>query len=112
MKVHKDDQVVVIAGNDKGKRGRVLKVFPDVNKIIVESVNFIKKHTRPNQKQPQGGIVTKEAPINASNVMIICPKCSAMTKVGIKRITDENKGGKTLRIRYCKKCDEMLVKAA
>jgi large subunit ribosomal protein L24 len=111
MKVHKDDQVVVVLGNDRGKRGRVLKVFPEDNKVIVEGVNFIKRHTRPNQKQPQGGIVTKEAPIEASNVMVVCPKCGAMTKTGIKAITDESKG-KTSRVRFCKKCDEMIVKAA
>jgi large subunit ribosomal protein L24 len=111
MKIHKEDQVVVISGNDRGRRGRVLKVYPETDKVIVEGINFIKRHTRASQKQPQGGIVTKEAPINASNVMIICPKCSSQTKVGIKKITDETKN-KSVRIRYCKKCDEMLVKAA
>ena len=111
MKVHKDDQIVVISGNDSGKRGRVLKVFPEKNRIIVEGVNFIKRHTKPSQKQTQGGIVTKEASINVSNVMVICPKCNHKTKIGIKKITDENKN-KSFRIRYCKKCDEMLVKAA
>ena len=111
MKVHKDDQVIIISGNDRGKRGRVLKVYPERNKIIIEGINFIKRHTKASQKQPQGGIVTKEAPIDASNVLIICPKCNSKTKVGIKKITDENKN-KTLRVRYCKKCDEMLVKAA
>ena len=111
MKIHKDDQVIVISGNDRGKRGRVLKVFPERNRIIVEGINFIKRHTRASQKQPQGGIVTKEAPIEASNVMIICPKCNSISKVGIKKIKDENKG-RTFSVRYCKKCDEMLVKAA
>ncbi len=109
MKVHKDDQVVINAGNDSGKKGRVLKVFPETNRIIVEGINFIKKHTRPNQKQPQGGIVTKEAPIHSSNVMVVCPKCSANTKVGIKKVRDENKN-KSIRVRYCKKCGEMFVK--
>jgi len=111
MKVHKDDQVVILSGNDNGKTGRVLKVFPENNTIIVEGVNFIKKHTRPNQKQPQGGIVTKEAPIDASNVLVICPKCSKKTKVGFKTITDESKG-MTHRVRYCKKCGEMIVRAS
>jgi large subunit ribosomal protein L24 len=111
MKVHKEDQVVVISGNDRGKQGRVLKVYPETNRVIVEGVNFIKRHTRPSQKQPQGGIVTKEAPINASNVMIICPKCNTKTRVGSKTITDENRG-KKVHVRYCKNCDEMLVKTA
>jgi len=111
MKVRKEDQVIVVSGDDRGKRGRVLKVFPEKHKVIVEGINFIKRHTRPSQKQPKGGIVIKEAAIHVSNVMVICPKCNAITKVGIKKITDESKG-KTLRVRYCKKCDEMLVKAA
>ncbi len=111
MKVHKDDQVTVISGNDEGKQGRVLKVFPDTNRVIVEGVNFVKRHTKPNQKQQQGGIITKEAPINVSNVMVVCPKCGATTRVGIKKITDETRG-KAERVRFCKKCDEMLVKAA
>jgi large subunit ribosomal protein L24 len=98
MKVHKDDQVVIISGNERGKRGRVLKVFPERNRVIVEGVNFIKRHTRPSQKQPQGGIVTKEAPIHVSNVMVICPKCNSKTKMGIKSIHDDSKG-KTSRIR-------------
>jgi len=111
MKVHKDDQVSVISGNDQGKSGRVLKVFPEENRLIVEGINFIKRHTRASQKQPQGGIITKEASINVSNVMVICPKCNSKTKIGIKNIFDENKN-KTFRVRYCKKCDEMLVKVA
>ena len=111
MKVHKDDQVIIISGNDRGKKGRVLKVFPDKNRLIVEGINFIKRHTRASQKQQQGGIVTKEAPIDVSNVMVICPKCNSNTKIGIKKITDESKN-KSFRVRYCKKCDEMLVKAA
>jgi len=111
MKVRKDDQVLVLTGDDQGKRGRVLKVFPKTNRIIVEGINFVKRHQRASQKQTQGGIVTKEASINVSNVMVVCPKCNKTTKLGIKQIRDENKG-RTVRVRYCKKCEEMLVKAA
>ena len=111
MNVHKDDQVLVIYGNHRGKRGRVLKVFADSNRVIVEGVNFIKRHTRPSQNQPQGGIVTKEAPIHVSNVMVICPKCGEPTRIGIRKIANETRG-KTESVRVCKKCDEMLVKAA
>lgn len=111
MKIHKDDQVVIILGEDRGKKGRVLKVFPDQNKIIVEGINFVKRHTRASQKQPQGGIITKEGPIHVSNVMVICPKCGVKSKTGIKRIVDEIKG-KSLRVRYCKKCNEMIVRAS
>lgn len=111
MKIHKDDQVIVISGNERGKRGRVLKVFPKNNKVIVEGISFVKRHTKASQKQPQGGIITKEAPINASNVMVICPKCGVRTKMGVKTIKDESKG-KTSRVRFCKKCEEMIVKTA
>lgn len=111
MNVRKDDMVVVISGDDRGKRGRVLKVFPEKNRVIVEGVNFIKRHTRPSQQNPQGGIVEKEAPIHASNVMVICPKCNERTKVGFKVITD-GRTGRAARVRYCKSCGEMLVKSS
>ncbi|NOZ62920.1 MAG: 50S ribosomal protein L24 [Calditrichaeota bacterium] len=108
MHIKKDDMVKVISGDDKDRQGRVLKVFPDTNRIIVEGVNFIKKHTRPNQKLPQGGIVEKEAAIHASNAMVICPKCGKLTKTGMKEVKDETTN-KVSRIRYCKKCGEMIV---
>jgi len=110
MNVRKDDQVLVISGNYRGKRGRVLKVFPELNKVIVEGVNFIKRHTKPSSQNPQGGIIEKEAPMNASNVMVVCPKCSAVTKVGTKIVTD-GRTGKKIRTRYCKQCGEMMVKS-
>ena len=105
MKVRKNDLVVVIAGNYRGKRGRVLKVFPKENRIIVEGVNFIKRHTKPSSKNPQGGIIQREAPIHVSNVMVICSKCNSPTRVGKKIIEDGS------RVRVCKKCGEMLVAA-
>ncbi len=109
MNVRKDDQVLVISGNYRGMRGTVLKVFPDKNRVIVEGVNFIKRHTRPSAQNQQGGIVEKEASINASNVLVICPKCSETTKVGVKVVTDSRTDRKA-RVRYCKKCGEMMVK--
>jgi large subunit ribosomal protein L24 len=108
MHIKKDDNVQIISGDDKGKQGRVLKVFPERNRIVVEGINFVKHHTRPSQKLPQGGIVEREAPINASNAMVICPKCSQLTKTGMKAVTDETKN-RTSRVRYCKKCGEMVV---
>lgn len=105
MKVRKNDLVVVIAGNYRGKRGRVLKVFPKKDRIIVEGVNFIKKHTKPSPKNPQGGIIQMEAPIHVSNVMVVCSKCNSPTRVGRKILEDGSK------LRVCKKCGEMLVAA-
>ncbi len=110
MRVNKNDQVIVIAGNNKGKKGKVLKVYPDKNQIIVEGVHFIKRHTRPTQKNPKGGVVEKEAPIHVSNVMVICPKCSTPARMGSKSVIDEVKNRKN-RVRVCKNCNEMLVTA-
>ncbi len=103
--VRKNDIVLVITGEEKGKQGKVLKVFPGNERIIVEGVNFIHRHTRPSQKNPQGGIVEKEAPIHASNVMVVCPKCGQPTRVGSRILNDGS------RIRVCKQCGEMMEAA-
>ncbi len=111
MKVRKNDEVIVIAGNYKGKKGKVLKVFPKTQRIIVEGVNFIKRHSRPTQTNPQGGIIEKEAPIHVSNVMVICPKTGLPTRVGKKVIFDEQRQ-RNVRVRYSKKSGEMIVSNA
>jgi large subunit ribosomal protein L24 len=103
MKVVKNDTVLVVSGNYTGKKGKVLKVFPKNRRIIVEGVNFIKRHTRPSQKNQQGGIVEKEAPIDVSNVMVICSNCNSPSRIGRKVLED----GK--RARICKNCGEMLL---
>jgi large subunit ribosomal protein L24 len=89
MKIHKNDMVMVIAGNARGKTGKVLKVYPHRERVIVEGVNIIKRHTRPNQRNPQGGIVQRESPIHASNVMLLDPKSNEPTRVGSKVTVDE-----------------------
>lgn len=107
LHVHKNDNVSVIAGNSAGKQGKVLKVFPTTNRVIIENVNIIKRHTRPSQKNPQGGIVQKEGPIQASNVMVLCPKCGKPTRVGHTHVTDATSGRKKT-MRVCKQCSEMF----
>ncbi|MBX3007521.1 MAG: 50S ribosomal protein L24 [Melioribacteraceae bacterium] len=107
MKIKKNDTVIVISGNYKGKTGKVLKVFPQENRMIIEGVNIRKRHTKPNQKSPQGGIVEKEAPINASNVMILDPKTNEATRIGAKIIVDD-KSGKQRSVRISKSSGEML----
>lgn len=107
MKIRKNDLVMVIAGNSRGKRGKVLKVYPDLGRVIIEGVNLIKRHTRPNQKNPHGGIVQREASINASNVMLIDPKTSEITRVGTKIVKDETTGKKR-RMRVAKATGEMF----
>ncbi|RKZ30450.1 50S ribosomal protein L24, partial [bacterium] len=94
--------VKVIAGNYRGKTGKVLKVFPKDKRLIVEGVNFIKRHTRPKSQTDQGGIQEREAPIDVSNVMLICPKCGAPTRIGMYFTEDGSK------VRICTKCREMI----
>ena len=105
MKVKKEDTVLVVSGNARGKKGRILKVFPKENRVIVEGVNLIKRHTKPSQRNAQGGIVEKEAPIDASNVMVICNKCGEPSRIGYKTLDE---GGKKSRKKKKKKCDEMM----
>lgn len=111
MHVCKNDQVLILSGNYKGKRGNVLKVFPDTQRAIVEGINLIKRHTKASQKNPQGGIVEKEASIHVSNMKVICPKCNQLTKVYRTTHLDPVKG-KNVRVRACKKCGEMFIKTA
>jgi large subunit ribosomal protein L24 len=107
MKIHKNDSVKVVAGNSRGKTGKVLKVFRDNGRVIIEGVNIIRRHSRPTQKNPQGGIVQKEAPINAPNVMVICPKCNTPSRLGHKPVTDSTTGRKHM-MRVCRNCEEMF----
>lgn len=102
MKVRKGDTVVVIAGNDRGKMGKVLKVDPGTSRIIVEGIHFIKRHTRPSQRSQKGGIIEKEAPIKMSNVLVYCAKCNKGVRVGRKTLQDGR------RVRFCRSCGEMF----
>ncbi len=105
MNIKKNDQVVVISGNSRGKRGKILKVYPERSRVIVEGVNIIKRHTRPNQKNPQGGIIQREAPIHLSNVMLLDPKTNEPTRVGTRVGKDETTGRK-LRMRVSRATGE------
>jgi large subunit ribosomal protein L24 len=103
--IRRNDTVVVTTGKDSGKRGRVLKVLPVRNRLIVEGVNIIKRHTRPNpQRNVKGGIVEREAGLSASNVQLVCPECGATTRVG-RRLLDDGR-----RVRCCVKCKGVVDK--
>ncbi|AAD36555.1 50S ribosomal protein L24 [Thermotoga maritima MSB8] len=104
MRIKKGDLVEVISGKDKGKRGKVLRVIPKENKVIVENVNMVKRHQRPVPQLREGGIIEREAPIYASKVMVVCPACDKRTRVGY-RFTEDGK-----KVRYCKKCGEIIDK--
>jgi len=101
-KIRKNDTVIAIAGKDRGKIGKVLKVFINENKAIVEGINFIKKHMKKTREDQQGGIIQKEAPIAISNIAIYCKGCNKPTKVGFNLLKDGTKS------RYCKKCNEVF----
>ncbi|GKT08330.1 50S ribosomal protein L24 [Desulforhabdus sp. TSK] len=100
--IKKNDTVMVIAGKDKGKSGKVLRLVPKKNRAIVEKLNMVKRHMRPGAQSRQGGILEKEAPIEISNLMLVCSKCTDPTRVGYK-ILDDNR-----KVRYCKKCKEVI----
>lgn len=102
LRVKKEDTVLVIAGKEKGKKGRVLSVLPSEEKVIIEKVNIIKRHMKPSRKYTQGGIIEKEAPIHISNVMLLCPKCNKPTRIG-NRLLESGK-----KVRVCKKCQEVI----
>ncbi|HEY7546777.1 MAG TPA: 50S ribosomal protein L24 [Blastocatellia bacterium] len=105
INVRKNDRVVVISGKDKGKKGRVIEVLPRKGKVIIESVNVVKRHTKPNSRRGvQGGIIEREAPIDVSNVMVICPHCGVATRVGHQVLADNS------RTRACKKCGAAIEK--
>lgn len=105
-KVHvkKGDTVLVITGKDAGKKGKVLSVEPKTGRVVIEGMNVVKRHTKPTQAAPQGGIVEKESGVASSNVMLYCPKCNKPTRIGMKALD----GGKFLR--QCKHCGEVFDK--
>jgi large subunit ribosomal protein L24 len=102
MKIKKNDTVLVIAGKDKGKKGKVHFAYPREDKVLVDGVNIIKKHTKPRGEARQAGIIEREAPLNASNVMLLCPKCNKPARIGKKVLEDGR------HVRYCKVCQEVL----
>ena len=104
LHVKKDDRVMVIAGKEKGKSGKVLRVYPEKNRVLVENLNLIKRHTRPTQANAEGGIIEKEAPMSAANVQLLCQACDQPARTG-KRLLDDGS-----KVRFCKKCNEIVDK--
>lgn len=106
MHIRSKDQVVVISGDDKGKKGKVVTAYPKTGKVIVEGVAISTRHQKPRQQGRPGGIIHKESPINVSNVMLICPKCGAATRIGrVADVVEKESGEKVKKmIRVCKKC--------
>lgn len=100
--IKKQDTVMILSGKDKGKSGKVISVNPKTNRVLVQGINFIKKHKRQTRRDEEGGIIQMESPVHFSNVALICPRCDRASRTGIKLLKDGSK------VRYCKKCDEAL----
>ncbi len=102
MRLHKEDHVMVITGKDKGKIGKILNIFTNKDRVIVEKVNIVKRHSRSTDKSKSGGIIEKEASIHISNLQLMCNKCNKPARIGYKQESND-------RVRFCKKCNAQLV---
>ncbi|GAB6096636.1 50S ribosomal protein L24 [Desulfatiferula olefinivorans] len=101
-KLKKDDKVKIIAGKDKGKIGKILRIINKKSRVVVENINVVKSHQKPSMKNPQGGIIDKEAPVDFSNVMLMCNHCMSPVRIKMKTLDDGNK------VRVCRKCNETI----
>jgi len=102
MKIRKDDTVLVITGKDRGKKGKVRFAYPKDGGVLIEGINFIKRHTRAVRQVRQAGIIEREAPIDVSNVMLLCSKCNHPTRVGFRSLVGDKK------VRICQVCHEVI----
>ncbi len=100
--IRKQDTVMILSGKDKGKTGKVISVYPKKNRVLVQGINFVKKHKRQTRQDEPGGIVQMESPVHYSNVALVCPRCDRPSRTGSKLLKDGS------RVRFCKKCDEAL----
>ncbi len=102
MKIHKDDNVLVVTGKDRGKKGKVRFAYPKEQRVIVEGINMIKKHSKARGAVQQAGIIDLEAPIHISNVMLVCSKCNKPARIGYRQLDDGRK------VRFCRNCQEVV----
>lgn len=105
MRIKKGDNVKVLKGKDRNKTGKVIQAFPETGKVVVEGVNLMSKHMKTRRTGEKGQKLEFSGPVNAANVMLICPKCAKPTRVGLKALVD---GSKTKKVRTCKKCNEVI----
>jgi len=103
MSIKKGDTVLVLSGKDKGKQGKIVEAMPKKEKVVVEGINEVKRHTKPNGANPQGGIITKPAPMAVSKVQVVCPACKKATRVKMVVVAGKN-------VRACKRCGEIIDK--
>ncbi len=102
LSIKKNDTAIVLSGKDKGKKGRIISVMPSKGRVIIENINIIKKHMKPNKQYTQGGIISKEGALPISKIMLVCPKCSKPTRISNALIDN------TKKLRMCKKCKEVI----
>jgi large subunit ribosomal protein L24 len=108
MHVKTGDEVLIIAGKDKGRRGKIKRVIPSVSRVVVESLNIVKRHTKPRGPGKPGGIIEMEAPLNSSNVMVICPSCGRAARTGHRFLEEQDHKGRQRKVRFCKACDATI----
>lgn len=108
MNVKTGDEVLIITGKDRGKRGKIKQVQPKENRLVVEGLNMIKRHMKQRGPGKPSGIIEREAPLDASNVMLICPHCSQAVRTGMRYLEETDHKGRPRKVRYCKVCNEVV----
>jgi large subunit ribosomal protein L24 len=108
MHVKKGDEVLVIAGKEKGKKGKITLSIPAKDRVVIEGLNKIKRHVRPRAIGQMGGIIEQEAPVHVSNVMLICPKCGRASRTGNRMLEATDAKGRAKKVRFCKSCDAAI----
>lgn len=108
MHVKTGDEVLVITGKDKGKRGKVTQSLRSANRVVVENLNIVKRHTKARGPGKPGGIIEKSAPLHASNVMLICPNCGRASRIGHRFLEEQDNKGRPRKVRFCKACDAVI----
>ncbi len=110
MHVKTGDEVLIIAGKDKGQRGKIKRTIPREGRVVVEGHNIVKRHTKPRGPGKPGGIIEMEAPLDASNVMLICPSCGHASRTGHRFLEETDHKGRPRKVRFCKACDAVIDK--
>ena len=108
MHVKKGDEVLVIAGKNKDQRGKIRESIPEENRVVIEGINIIKRHTKARGQGRPGGIIEREAPLHVSNVMLICPNCKRASRTGHRFLDETDHKGRPRKVRFCKACDAVV----
>jgi len=110
MHVKTGDEVLIIAGKDKGRKGKIKRSVPQEERVVVEGLNIVKRHTKPRGPGKPGGIIEMEAPLHCSNVMLICPSCGRASRTGHRFLEETDHKGRQRKVRFCKSCDAVVDK--